>query len=251
MRARVGAVAVHAQRQRLEALQEQEGVERADSTGPRSRIVSTRAFMMNAKLPNVSCEAHAAVARRRLGDARGSGPRSQAYVPPSTITPPIDVPWPPMNFVAEWITMCAPCSNGRHRYGVAKVLSIISGSPCVRGDLRPSRRCRARRCAGCRSSRRTAAACAASIARAHRVEVVRVDEARRDAEARELRSRAGCACRRRGSARRRSRRPGPSSVSIAIAPAARPDAVASAPTPPSSEAMRSSNAAVVGLTMRV
>ena len=25
-----------------------------DSTGPRSRIVSTRAFMMNAKLPNVS-----------------------------------------------------------------------------------------------------------------------------------------------------------------------------------------------------
>ena len=43
--ARVGDVAVHAQRERLEALQEQERVERAH-TGPRSRIVSTRAFMM-------------------------------------------------------------------------------------------------------------------------------------------------------------------------------------------------------------
>ena len=61
----------------------------------------------------------------------GNRPASQWYVPPSTITPPIDVPWPPMNLVAEWITMCAPCSNGRHRYGVANVLSIISGSPCA------------------------------------------------------------------------------------------------------------------------
>ena len=45
--------------------------------------------------------------------------------------------------------------------------------------------------------------------------------------------------------------PASSRVSIATAPAARPEAVASAPTPPSSEAMRSSNTAVVGLTMRV
>ena len=38
------------------------------------------------------------------------------------------VPWPPMNFVAEWITMSAPHSIGRHRYGVANVLSTISGN---------------------------------------------------------------------------------------------------------------------------
>ena len=36
-----------------------------------------------------------------------------------------------MNLVAEWITMSAPHSIGRHRYGVANVLSTISGSSCA------------------------------------------------------------------------------------------------------------------------
>ena len=52
---------------------------------------------------------------------------AQSKLPPSTITPPIVVPWPPMNLVVECRTMFAPHSNGRHRYGVAKVLSITSG----------------------------------------------------------------------------------------------------------------------------
>ncbi len=43
--------------------------------------------------------------------------------------PPIDVPWPPRNFVAECTTMSAPHSIGRHRYGVANVLSTTSGTP--------------------------------------------------------------------------------------------------------------------------
>ena len=43
--------------------------------------------------------------------------------------PPIAVPWPPRNFVAEWTTMSAPCSIGRSRYGVGTVLSTISGTP--------------------------------------------------------------------------------------------------------------------------
>ena len=34
-----------------------------------------------------------------------------------------------MYFVVEWITMSAPHSIGRQRYGVAKVLSIIRGTP--------------------------------------------------------------------------------------------------------------------------
>jgi hypothetical protein len=33
-----------------------------------------------------------------------------------------------MNFVAECTTSVAPCSIGRQRYGVAKVLSITSGT---------------------------------------------------------------------------------------------------------------------------
>ena len=39
------------------------------------------------------------------------------------------VPWPPRYLVAECTTMSAPHSNGRIRYGVATVLSTISGTP--------------------------------------------------------------------------------------------------------------------------
>jgi len=28
----------------------------------------------------------------------------QSKLPPSTISPPMDVPWPPIHFVAEWMT---------------------------------------------------------------------------------------------------------------------------------------------------
>ncbi len=44
--------------------------------------------------------------------------------------PPIEVPCPPMNLVAECTTMSAPCSRGWHRYGVATVLSTTNGIPC-------------------------------------------------------------------------------------------------------------------------
>ena len=69
------------------------------------------------------------VRRRRLGDDREAAIRP-VEAPDSTTTPPMLVPCPPMNLVAEWTTMSAPHSIGRHRYGVAKVLSIISGAPC-------------------------------------------------------------------------------------------------------------------------
>ena len=39
------------------------------------------------------------------------------------------VPWPPMYLVSECTTMSAPCSKGRHRYGVGTVLSTMSGTP--------------------------------------------------------------------------------------------------------------------------
>ncbi len=54
---------------------------------------------------------------------------SQSKRPPSTSTPPMAMPWPPRNLVAEWNTRSAPRSNGRLRYGVVKVESINSGSP--------------------------------------------------------------------------------------------------------------------------
>ena len=51
------------------------------------------------------------------------------------MTPPIELPWPPMYFVAEYTTMAAPCSSGRHSSGAA-VLSTTSGIPAARRDLR-------------------------------------------------------------------------------------------------------------------
>ena len=45
--------------------------------------------------------------------------------------PPIDVPWPPMYFVAECTETSAPWSNTRQWIGVAAVLSTISGRPCA------------------------------------------------------------------------------------------------------------------------
>ena len=45
--------------------------------------------------------------------------------------PPIVVPWPLMNLVAECTTISAPRSIGRHRYGEANVLSTTSGMPCL------------------------------------------------------------------------------------------------------------------------
>ena len=40
---------------------------------------------------------------------------AQSKLPPSTMTPPMVVPCPPMNLVVEWVTIFAPHSNGRHR----------------------------------------------------------------------------------------------------------------------------------------
>jgi hypothetical protein len=42
-------------------------------------------------------------------------PLVQSKLPPSTIMPPIEVPWPPMNLVVLWVTMLAPHSKGRHK----------------------------------------------------------------------------------------------------------------------------------------
>ena len=53
----------------------------------------------------------------------------QSNLPESTTTPPIEVPCPPMNLVAECTTMSAPCSIGLIRYGVGIVLSTIRGMP--------------------------------------------------------------------------------------------------------------------------
>ena len=47
------------------------------------------------------------------------------------MTPPMEVPWPPIHLVADSTTMSAPCSMGRTRKpATPKVLSTMSGMPC-------------------------------------------------------------------------------------------------------------------------
>ncbi|MNT85622.1 hypothetical protein D3C72_2258090 [compost metagenome] len=83
--------------------------------GPRSRRPSTRQAMAKAKLPKVWCSTTPEYSG--LGsDSIGNLPEAdQSKVPPSTMMPPMELPWPPRNFVAECTTMSAPCSSGRSR----------------------------------------------------------------------------------------------------------------------------------------
>ena len=51
--------------------------------------------------------------------------------PPSTIAPPVVVPWPPTNLVNECTTTSAPWAKGLSISGVATVLSTMSGTPAA------------------------------------------------------------------------------------------------------------------------
>ena len=129
-------------------------------------IISIRAFMVKPKSPKVSWKIGHRDSRARVRSSAGSArfPREFAQ---STTMPPIVVPCPPRYLVTEWTTMSAPCSNGRHRYGDASVLSTTSGPPCAWPPAR-GRRCRGRRAAACRSSRRTPLSWAADGAQRRR-----------------------------------------------------------------------------------
>src|SRR5699024_12334418 len=101
----------------------------ADSVGPKSRSCSLRSLVRKPNLPKFPYQ------DRLLYDGTGSVingklPLSQGNLPDSTTTPPIVVPWPPKNLVAEWITISAPCPSGRIRYGGGGVASHTNGSPC-------------------------------------------------------------------------------------------------------------------------
>ena len=82
-----------------------------EMAAPMSRMPCTLALRWKAWLPR-ACQYW-----RPWYDWSGSvnigwRPAPQSNVPPSTITPPIEVPWPPMNFVAECTTMSAPHRSG-------------------------------------------------------------------------------------------------------------------------------------------
>jgi hypothetical protein len=102
-----------------------------EMAAPRSRSSCTRALMMYEPCPQGRPVREAVVAGVGLGEAGNLSLAEKSNVPPSTITPPIDVPWPPMNLVAECTTMSAPHSRAGSATGEATVLSTISGTPFV------------------------------------------------------------------------------------------------------------------------
>mmetsp|Transcript_6451 Transcript_6451/g.24326 ORF Transcript_6451/g.24326 Transcript_6451/m.24326 type:complete len:210 (+) Transcript_6451:452-1081(+) len=103
---------------------------------PTSLKPSTRHRMMNATF-TPSTPSGPNVSQNRSPWYPGDGsvntgclPFAQFMVPPSTITPPTVVPWPPIHFVADSTTISAPCFKGWHTYPPApKVLSQITGMP--------------------------------------------------------------------------------------------------------------------------
>ena len=94
---------------------EQKRCERRDGRAP-GRAAKSRAHRSQRPPACRVDERHAVIAGVRVRDQRELLPLAlQSNLPASTITPPSVVPWPPMNFVAEWTTMSAPCSMGRMR----------------------------------------------------------------------------------------------------------------------------------------
>ncbi len=128
-RQRVLAVALDPQRQRLEALQEQERVERAERRADVAEALDAE-LEDEREVPEGGGVRDPVVRRIRI-DEVGLEPladAAQSKVPPSTTTPPMAVPWPPIHFVAEWMTMSAPCLIGWASSG-ANVLSTMTGTP--------------------------------------------------------------------------------------------------------------------------
>ena len=114
-RLRVVAMALHAQRQRLDAGEDQEGVERRERR-PDVAQAEHAAGDGEGEIAERLVQHDAVIFRPRLATASDSGfSRDQLKVPPSTIRPPIELPWPPRNLVSECTTMSAPCSIGLHR----------------------------------------------------------------------------------------------------------------------------------------
>ena len=99
----VGALALHAQRERLDAAHGQVAFERSE---------------------------------HRADDARKRAQRLVVLLRRRRPTPPSTSPWPARYLVTLWTTMCAPSSSGRTSSGVANVLSTISAAPAARADLR-------------------------------------------------------------------------------------------------------------------
>ena len=93
-------MALNAKRERLKSLKEKEGVERRNcSSGIAEKYCANLGD--KSRSSDILFEAYAVVARFGSTSDGNLPLPIQSNLPLSTITPPIAVPWPPINFVAE------------------------------------------------------------------------------------------------------------------------------------------------------
>ena len=105
-------VAFHPQGQGFQPLKKDEGIERTDG----SSRVAQQCGADTGDVGSRACRFGETNAVASGWVSCGNFPEAfQSNFPESTMTPPSEVPWPPMNFVAECTTMSAPCSIGRMR----------------------------------------------------------------------------------------------------------------------------------------
>ena len=98
---------------------------------PRSRRPTAWAWVVKARSPKVSLNFRPWYAGSG-SESPGKRPEAaQSKRPLSTTPPPITVPLPDRNLVAEWTTRSAPQSIGRQSQGVASVLSTMRTAPAA------------------------------------------------------------------------------------------------------------------------
>ena len=166
---RVGDVARHAQRQGLDALQDQPGGVRAHAGAEVAQPFAARAQQEGAD-GALLAEHHVveAVVGLRSAPAKRCRCASQSKLPPSTSRPPITVPWPRQELGGRVVDQVGAVVEGLHqpRRGEGRVhQQRHAGLVRDGGDAWG---CRARPGPGCRASRRTAAWSRAGSRRASR-----------------------------------------------------------------------------------
>ena len=119
---------LHAQGQGLQALEKQPGVEGAHGRPhvPQSQHAGTQD---EGEAAERLVEFEPVIRRIGFQEIGKTSRTAQSNVPESTMMPPMEVPCPPMNLVAEWTTMAAPWAMGLSRKGVGNGVVHHQGNP--------------------------------------------------------------------------------------------------------------------------
>ena len=111
---RVLHMTLHAQRQRLHALQQMKGVGGRKTGAEIAQTFGARPHDKGGGTELLGKD-DAVIAGIGLGQGGKFARACQSKRPPSTIAPPMAMPWPPIHLVMECMTISAPSVSGRLR----------------------------------------------------------------------------------------------------------------------------------------